>query len=72
MIWTSKEQVLGTKMFLKLGRGIIDRPLLGLQHVNETVPPGQWIFWDVGFLICVRLCWSVDGYCGEQESMKLL
>jgi uncharacterized membrane protein len=51
MILTSKEQVLGTKMFLKLGRGIIDRQLLGLQHVNETVPPDQWIFRDVGFLI---------------------
>jgi uncharacterized membrane protein len=51
MILTSKEQVLGTKMFLKLGKGLIDHHLLGLQHVNETVPPDQWIFWDIGFLI---------------------
>ena len=31
--------------------GIIDHHLLGLHHVNETVPQEQWIYWDVGFLI---------------------
>ena len=31
--------------------GIIDHHLLGLHHVNETVPPEQWIYWDIGFLI---------------------
>jgi uncharacterized membrane protein len=31
--------------------GIIDHHLLGIHHVNETVPPAQWVFWDVGFLI---------------------
>ena len=31
--------------------GIIDHHLLGLHHVNETVSPELWIFWDVGFLI---------------------
>ena len=31
--------------------GIIDHHLLGIHHVNETVPPDQWIFWDAGFLI---------------------
>lgn len=34
-----------------LVEGIIDHQLLGLHHVNETVPPEQWIFWDLGFLI---------------------
>jgi len=31
--------------------GIIDHHLLGLHHVNETVPVDQWIYWDLGFLI---------------------
>jgi uncharacterized membrane protein len=30
--------------------GIVDHQLLGLHHVNETVPPDQWIYWDMGFL----------------------
>ena len=30
--------------------GIIDHHLLGLHHVNETVPPEQWLWWDLGFL----------------------
>jgi uncharacterized membrane protein len=31
--------------------GLIDHQLLGIHHVNETVPPEQWIYWDIGFLI---------------------
>lgn len=31
--------------------GIIDHQLLGIHHVNETVPPEQWIYWDLGFLL---------------------
>ena len=31
--------------------GLIDHHLLGIHHVNETVPPEQWIFWDLGFLL---------------------
>jgi uncharacterized membrane protein len=31
--------------------GIIAHHLLGLHHVNETVPRGQWIYWDIGFLV---------------------
>jgi uncharacterized membrane protein len=30
--------------------GIVDHQLLGIHHVNETVPPEQWIYWDLGFL----------------------
>ena len=26
-------------------------PLLGLHHVNETVPQHQWIYWHMGFLV---------------------
>ena len=25
--------------------------ILGIHHVNETVPPSQWIYWDLGFLV---------------------
>ena len=34
-----------------LVEGLIDHHLLGLHHVNETVPPGQWLWWDLGFLV---------------------
>jgi uncharacterized membrane protein len=30
--------------------GIVDHHILGLHHVNETVPRSQWIYWDIGFL----------------------
>lgn len=33
-----------------LAEGIINHHILGLHHVNETVPPDQWIYWDLGFL----------------------
>ena len=31
--------------------GLVDHELLGVHHVNETVPPEQWIYWDVAFLV---------------------
>jgi uncharacterized membrane protein len=34
-----------------LVEGVIDHHILGIHHVNETVPPAQWIYWDIGFLI---------------------
>ncbi|MDO5759134.1 MAG: DUF2243 domain-containing protein [Rhodobacterales bacterium] len=34
-----------------LVEGVVDHHLLGLHHVNETVPREQWILWDTGFLI---------------------
>jgi uncharacterized membrane protein len=51
--WSTK-LLLGT-MLLGFGtfnvvEGIVDHHLLGLHHVNETVPTEQWIYWDVGFL----------------------
>jgi uncharacterized membrane protein len=33
-----------------LVEGVIDHQLLGIHHVNETVPREQWIYWDLGFL----------------------
>src|SRR5688572_8089580 len=52
--WSSK--MLRGTMLMGFGafnvvEGIIDHHLLGLHHVNETVPSEQWIYWDAGFLI---------------------
>jgi uncharacterized membrane protein len=33
-----------------LVEGVVDHHVLGLHHVNETVPREQWIYWDLGFL----------------------
>jgi uncharacterized membrane protein len=33
-----------------LVEGLVDHQLLGIHHVNETVPRDQWIWWDMGFL----------------------
>jgi uncharacterized membrane protein len=30
--------------------GLVDHQILGLHHVNETVAPEQWLYWDLGFL----------------------
>ncbi|WP_186420686.1 DUF2243 domain-containing protein [Bosea sp. CS1GBMeth4] len=34
-----------------IAEGLINHQILGLHHVNETVPRTQWIYWDVAFLI---------------------
>jgi uncharacterized membrane protein len=34
-----------------LVEGLVNHQVLGLHHVNETVPPEQWIWWDLGFLL---------------------
>ncbi len=31
--------------------GIVDHLLLGIHHVNETVPREQWLWWDLAFLL---------------------
>lgn len=31
--------------------GTVNHHVLGLHHVNETVPRDQWIWWDAGFLV---------------------
>jgi uncharacterized membrane protein len=52
--WSGK--LLAGTMLLGFGlfnvvEGIIDHHILGIHHVNETVPPDQWIYWDIGFLV---------------------
>lgn len=54
-----------------LVEGLIDHQLLGLHHVNETVPPEQWIYWDVGFLLSGVLLAALGWWlmrAGESES----
>jgi uncharacterized membrane protein len=51
--WSGK--LLAGTMLLGFGifnvvEGIIDHHLLGIHHVNETVPKDQWIYWDLAFL----------------------
>ena len=52
--WSGKllvgSMLIGFGVF-NLVEGIIDHHILGLHHVNETVPREQWIYWDVGFLV---------------------
>lgn len=33
-----------------LVEGVVNHHLLGLHHVNETVPREYWVYWDLGFL----------------------
>ena len=34
-----------------LVEGVVDHHLLGIHHVNETVPREHWWAWDIGFLV---------------------
>lgn len=52
--WSGK--LLGGTFLIGFGifnvvEGLINHQILGLHHVNETVPREQWIYWDVGFLL---------------------
>jgi uncharacterized membrane protein len=52
--WSGK-LLLGTLLIgfglFNVVEGTINHHLIGLHHVNETVPRSQWIYWDVGFLL---------------------
>jgi uncharacterized membrane protein len=53
MRWAT-QLIVGTVLMgfglFNLVEGIIDHQILGLHHVNETVPHDRWIYWDLGFL----------------------
>ncbi len=54
VLWSTK--LLAGSMLMGYGlfnvvEGLVDHHLLGLHHVNETVPQEQWIYWDIGFLV---------------------
>jgi uncharacterized membrane protein len=52
--WSGKELLgavlMGFGLF-NLVEGVVDHELLGIHHVNETVPRDQWVYWDMGFLL---------------------
>lgn len=52
--WSGKllpaSMLMGFGIF-NLVEGILNHHVLGLHHVNETVPQQQWIYWDIGFLV---------------------
>ena len=54
-LWWSWKLLCGTLLIgfglFNVVEGLVDHQLLGLHHVNETVPREQWIYWDVGFLV---------------------
>jgi len=47
--WLAGTILMGFGLF-NVVEGLIDHHLLGIHHVNETMPPAQWIYWDIGFL----------------------
>ena len=54
-LWWSGKMLTGSFLMgfglFNVVEGIVDHHFLKLHHVNETVPPEQWIYWDVGFLV---------------------
>lgn len=54
-----------------LAEGVVNHHLLGLHHVNETVPRDQWIWWDGGFLVVGALLVAVGlALMRDQRSMR--
>jgi uncharacterized membrane protein len=55
--------------------GLVNHHLLGLHHVNETVPREQWIYWDIGFLVW-GAAMLVGGWAlwraGKRETAKVM
>ncbi len=74
-LWWSGKLLVGTGLMgfgiFNLVEGIIDHHILGIHHVNETVPPSEWIYWDIGFLawgaVMLILGWALY-QMGKRES----
>ena len=68
-LWWSGKMLVGTVLIgfglFNLVEGLVDHQILGIHHVNETVPREQWIYWDLGFLLWGALMlvggWSCGG-----------
>ncbi|TIM11871.1 DUF2243 domain-containing protein [Mesorhizobium sp.] len=54
-LWRSGKMLVGTVLIgfglFNLVEGLVNHQILGIHHVNETVPREQWIYWDLGFLL---------------------
>jgi uncharacterized membrane protein len=58
-----------------LVEGIVDHEILGVHHVNETVPVGQRVYWDMGFLAWgLAMIWigSLLGRSGRRQTAPSL
>ncbi len=60
-LWWSTRLLIGTMLIgfgaFNVVEGLVDHHLLGIHHVNETVPRDQWLYWDLGFLLWGALMW---------------
>ena len=61
-LWWSTRLLVGT-MLIGFGafnviEGLVNHHLLGIHHVNETVPRDLWLYWDLGFLLWGALMWA--------------
>ena len=75
--WSGKmligAQLIGFGAF-NVVEGIVDHHILGIHHVNETVPVEQWIYWDAGFLLWGAVMLMIGWWqlrAGQQETAKL-
>ena len=76
-LWWSWRLLAGTMLIgfgvFNMMEGAVDHHLLGLHHVNETVPRDQWIYWDMGFLVWGALM-LLGGWwlmrAGRQETLE--
>jgi uncharacterized membrane protein len=58
--------LLGWGVF-NLVEGIVDHQVLGIHHVNETVPPSEWLWWDLGFLTFALLLGGAGWYLMDRS-----
>ncbi|AHB47700.1 membrane protein [Hyphomicrobium nitrativorans NL23] len=53
LLWSGR-MLIGSMLMgfgaFNLVEGTINHHILGIHHVNETVPFAQWIYWDLAFL----------------------
>jgi uncharacterized membrane protein len=76
--WSGKmligSQLIGFGIF-NVVEGLVDHQILGIHHVNETVPPEQWVYWDIGFLVWGALMLIVGWFllqAGQRETALAL
>jgi uncharacterized membrane protein len=54
-VWWSGRLLVGSMLvgfgLFNVVEGLVDHQWLGIHHVNETAPRGQWLYWDLGFLV---------------------
>jgi uncharacterized membrane protein len=54
-LWWSGKMLSGSMLMgfgaFNLVEGLVNHHILGIHHVNETVPGTHWVYWDAGFLI---------------------